>query len=89
VIGRANYAAALVDGTRVGRPGPMDALSLVRLHKERDVVAFYTRLLLGTEPAPAWRDRLTAGMARNLQGEDEASRRAVALLLALPEAQLG
>jgi hypothetical protein len=89
VIGRANYAAALVGGTRVGRPGPMDALSLARLHNERDVFAFYTRLLLGTEPAPAWRDRLTAGMGPNLQGEDEASRRTVALLLALPEAQLG
>src|SRR5262249_28904270 len=32
VIGRANYAAALVDGGRVGRPGPMDALALARRH---------------------------------------------------------
>ncbi len=51
ILGRANFAAGLVDGQRIGRPGPMDALALARLHGENDVVAFYTRLLLGTEPA--------------------------------------
>src|SRR5262249_33320257 len=30
LVGRANYAAALVEGRRVGRPGPMDALGLAR-----------------------------------------------------------
>ena len=58
VIGRANYAAALLDGTRVGRPGPMDVLALARRHAGKiDVIAFYTRLLLGTKPTPAWRAR--------------------------------
>ena len=88
VIGRANYAAALVEGTRVGRPGPMDALALAQRHGEKDVIAFYTRLLLGTEPAPAWRARLRAGVTPNAQDEAETARRTVALILAMPEAQL-
>jgi uncharacterized protein (DUF1800 family) len=88
VIGRANYAAALVEGTRVGRPGPMDALDLVRRNGEKELIAFYTRLLLGTEPAPAWRARLMTGIDPKVQDEAEAARRTVALILAMPEAQL-
>jgi uncharacterized protein (DUF1800 family) len=88
LIGRANYAASLVDGTRVGRPTAMDALALPRRHGEKDVVAFYTLLLLGTEPAPAWRARLAAGMEAKGLEEAERARRMVALMLAIPEAQL-
>jgi uncharacterized protein (DUF1800 family) len=87
VLGRTNYAAALVYGRRVGRPGPLDALALARRHNEKDIVAFATRLLLGTEPAPAWRARLAAGIDKNTD-RAEAARRTVALILALPEAQL-
>jgi uncharacterized protein (DUF1800 family) len=88
LIGRANYAAALVGGTRVGRPGPMGVLALARRHDEKDVVALATRLLLGTEPAPAWRERLAAGGDPKVSDEAEAARRMVALILACPEAQL-
>jgi uncharacterized protein (DUF1800 family) len=88
VIGRANYAAALVDGRRVGRPEPMDALDLVRRFGDADVMAFYTRLLLGAEPTPAWRERLTAALDPTVKEEGHA-RRMVALVLAMPEAQLG
>jgi uncharacterized protein (DUF1800 family) len=86
VIGRANYAAALVDGKRVGRPEPLDAVALARRHGEKDVVAFYTRLLLGVEPTPAWRARLTAAVGR--QPAEEAARRTAALILTMPEAQV-
>jgi hypothetical protein len=88
VIGRANYAAALIDGRRVGRPGPMDALGLARRHGEKDIVAFYTRLLLGTEPTPAWRQQLAAAVDPALRDEAEAARRTAALILAMPEAQI-
>jgi uncharacterized protein (DUF1800 family) len=88
VLGRANYAAALVEGTRVGRPGPMDALALARRHGESDAVAFYTRLLLGAEPGPAWRARLAAAIDPRVSDQAEAARRTVALILAMPEAQL-
>ncbi|HJT78309.1 MAG TPA: DUF1800 domain-containing protein [Gemmataceae bacterium] len=40
LVGRANYAAALIEGVRVGRPGPMDALGLARQHGEGRPVAF-------------------------------------------------
>jgi hypothetical protein len=88
LIGRANYAAALVDGRRVGRPQPMDVLALAGRHGEKDVVGFATRLLLGVEPTPAWRARLEAGVDAKGTDDAEAARRTVALILAVPEAQL-
>jgi uncharacterized protein (DUF1800 family) len=89
LVGRANYAAALIDGRRVGRPGPMNAQGLARRHGEANVVAFYTRLLLGTEPTPAWRDRLTAALGAKAADEGQSARRLAGLILAMPEAQLG
>jgi hypothetical protein len=88
LVGRANYAAALVGGKPVGRPGPTDALALARRHGEKDVVTFATRLLLGADSAPAWRARLTAALDPNTTDEDERARRLIALILAMPEAQL-
>jgi uncharacterized protein (DUF1800 family) len=88
LLGRANYAAALLDGTRVGRPGPMDTPALAARYGEKDAAAFYTRLLLGTEPSPAWRVRLAAGVAGKATEEAESARRTVALILAMPEAQV-
>jgi uncharacterized protein (DUF1800 family) len=92
LIGRANFAAALVDGPKVGRPAPLDALALAERHghgRDRDGVAtFCARLLLGVEPTRGWRPRLTAALAPTTADEAEAGRRIVALTLALPEAQL-
>ena len=88
LVGRANYASALIEGERVGRPSPMDALALARRHGEADPVAFYTRLLLGAEPSPAWRDRLAAALGPKATDEGMAARRVAALVLALPESQL-
>jgi uncharacterized protein (DUF1800 family) len=87
LIGRANYAAALVDGQGVGRSGSLGARVLAGRYGEKDIVAFFTRLLLGTEPAPAWRARLAAGAAKG-RDEAETARRTVALILALQEAQV-
>jgi uncharacterized protein (DUF1800 family) len=91
VIGRANYAAALVEGKRVGRPGPMDAPALARRHeagKDLDsAVGFYTHLLLGIEPSAAWRDRLRRALPDGTP-KPETVRRAVILVLASPEYQL-
>jgi hypothetical protein len=91
VIGRANYAAALIDGRSVGRPGPLDALALARRFTRGDgldsILAFYTKLLLGVEPTVAWRARLTRAVGPNLT-DGEAAQRLVALILATPEAQL-
>ena len=77
VIGRANYAAALMDGPGVGRP-PAEVLALARRHGDANVVAFATRLLIGTDPR----------LDRPAEASEEGARRAVALILSMPEAQL-
>jgi uncharacterized protein (DUF1800 family) len=92
LVARANYAAAIVDGPKMGRPGPMDALGLARRHGQgtsrEDVVAFYTRLLLGVEPTAAWRARLAEGLGPPAADDAGFARHVVSLILALPEAQL-
>src|SRR5207248_6974670 len=74
LIGRANCAAALVDGARVGRPGPMDALALARRHghgkDHADLITFCTKLLVGVEPSAAWRERLDKALGKEAEGAD-------------------
>jgi uncharacterized protein (DUF1800 family) len=92
VIGRANYAAALVEGVRVGRPGPLHAVALARRHgqaKDREtMIRFYANLLLGVDPPAPWFDRLTAALGSDKEGKPQTMCKAVALILAMPEAQL-
>jgi hypothetical protein len=92
LVGRDNYAAALVEGELWGEPRPFDALGLARRHgRGRDfetALGFYAELLLGAGLRPAWRDWVRAALGPRF-GRPEALRRAVALLLVLPEAQLG
>jgi uncharacterized protein (DUF1800 family) len=92
MIGRANFAAALVSGG-LNRDGkPFDALGLARRHGRADdldsILAWYGELLLGAPPARPWRDRLLAALGPRPTAEPAAARRALALLLASPEAQL-
>jgi hypothetical protein len=93
VTGRANYASALVEGVRVGRPGPMDAVTLAQRHghsRDRDsLVAFYMNLLLGREQSSEGSDRLAQAFAPGNDSDPVWSRKAVAVILAMPEAQLG
>ena len=93
MIGRANYAAALVEGVYVGRPGPMDAVALAQRHghgtDRATMIGFYTKLLLGVEPSAAWTERLAAALGPGQDARPETIRKAVALILAMPEAQLG
>ena len=92
VVGRANYAAALVGGDKVGRL-PFDALPLAHQHGRGrdldDLLTFFGELLLGTSPTPAWRARLAAALERKRGTDADTARRAVAVILASPEAQLG
>jgi hypothetical protein len=66
----------------------MDALALARRHGEKDIVSFATRLLLGADPSLAWRARLARGADPKRTTADEAARRTIALILAMPEAQV-
>jgi uncharacterized protein (DUF1800 family) len=92
LLGRARYALALVAGKDVGRTSPLDALALARKHghaKDRQsAVAFYTRLLIGTEPSPEWNRRLEAALGAGAGPDPDVLRKAVAVILSSPEAQL-
>ena len=93
MIGRANYASALVDGIRLGRPSPMDGIGLAKRHGcsvDRDaIIDFYAKLILGATPSGEWTARLMHSFGPGSDSDPEWSRKAVALILALPEAQLG
>ncbi|SIO28302.1 Uncharacterized conserved protein, DUF1800 family [Singulisphaera sp. GP187] len=93
LIGRANYASALVEGRGIGRPQPLDVLALA----ERDgrgqgrdaLIAHVAKRLFGAEPSAKWHDQIAAGLGPPSAWGPESARRAVALILSCPEAQLG
>jgi len=91
-IGRARFAADLVAGRPVGLLEPVDAQSLAARHGRDgglgDQVAFFAELFTGIAPSPGWRDRIVEVVSRSRADKPEAARRAVALILASPEAQL-
>jgi uncharacterized protein (DUF1800 family) len=92
LIGRANFAAALVGGKLQQDPAPLDALGLARRHGRADrldtLLTFYAELLLGGVPSPRWRQRLLAGLGDRPTLDADTARRIVILVLASPEAQL-
>jgi len=89
LIGRANFAAALVEGRGVGRDAVFEPISLAdRFRKGRnrsETISFFVELLLGREPDAHWVDQVIA----KTDWKEDAARRAVAQLLSTPEAQLG
>jgi uncharacterized protein (DUF1800 family) len=92
MIGRANYAAALVTGGLNRGGEPVDALGLSRRHGRAtdldSILAWYGELLLGAPPAGPWRDRLLTAAGSRPTAQPDIARRALALLLASPESQL-
>jgi uncharacterized protein (DUF1800 family) len=92
MIGRAQYAAALVGGGLSHRRQPFDGRALAQRHGRGNdleaILTFYTELLRGTPPGPAERDGLLVCLGPKATAEPETVRRAVALILAAPEAQL-
>jgi uncharacterized protein (DUF1800 family) len=89
MIGRANYAAALVNGTLTLPPQPFDALALAKRHGRGgdlgELIAFYGDLLLtGSRPD----DRIADALGARTALTPQTARRAVILILASPEAQL-
>jgi uncharacterized protein (DUF1800 family) len=86
LIGRANYAAALVGGSGVGSIPPLDAITLADREGGGDALVAASRLLLARDPEPSWHERIVSeiGPVRNA----DTARRAVTIALASPEAQL-
>ena len=91
LIGRANYAAALVEGQPVGLTAPLDAGSLatrqVRSSDAEGIAEATSRLVLGVPLNPQSRARVI----RTIGGKssDASNRLAATTILASPEAQLG
>jgi uncharacterized protein (DUF1800 family) len=92
IIGRANYAAALVGGELSTRSVPLDGLALARRHGRGrdldDVLAFYAELLTGASPDAAWGRRLRAALGPQAGLDAKTTAAAVALTVASPEVQL-
>jgi uncharacterized protein (DUF1800 family) len=89
IIGRTKFAGALADGYQIGLPGPIAAAALAagqgRGTSCDDVLDATAALLLGVALSPDRRRRLRNALGGRLS---DAKRRAVALVLASPEAQL-
>jgi len=83
MITRANFVAALVDGTNAGRPKAYDPAELAKKYggstDANALITFHGRLLLGGDPNAGLTARLAKGMDRKM----------VSLLLSAPEYQLG
>jgi uncharacterized protein (DUF1800 family) len=92
IVGRANYAAALVAGEVSARPAPLDGLALARRHGRgrdlEDLLAFVSELLTGAPPDAAWRKRLLTALGPKATLEPDTVRAAVALIVASPEVQM-
>jgi uncharacterized protein (DUF1800 family) len=87
MIARVNFATALVAGHELGLGGPPDVLRLTGGETKLDrVVLSLVELLLGGDPGAAWRKPvLEAAEGGALV---ESARRATAIILSSPEAQL-
>jgi uncharacterized protein (DUF1800 family) len=92
IIGRANYAAALVEGELSARIVPLDVLALAEKHQRgrdlEDILAFSAELLTGGPPGADWLKRLLAALGPKVKREPKVARAAVALVVASPEVQL-
>jgi hypothetical protein len=92
VIGRANYAAALVQGQLWTRPVAVDAIALAERHGRGrdldDLVSFAAELLTGSPPAAGWRKRVSTALGLKAKLGTDSARAALALVAASPEVQL-
>jgi uncharacterized protein (DUF1800 family) len=92
IIGRANYAAALVEGQLWVRPVRLDGIALARKHGRggdlEQILMFCGELLTGAPPGPAWRKRLLSTLGARAKLDPDTVRTGMALLAASPEVQL-
>lgn len=92
IIGRANYAAALVKGELSARSVPLDGLALAQRHgRGSDLDEFLTfggELLTGAPPDTAWRKRLRTAFGPKAVLDARTTTVALALMAASPEVQL-
>jgi uncharacterized protein (DUF1800 family) len=92
IIGRANYAAALVQGRVWTRPVGLDGIALAERHGRgrdlEDILTFCAELLTGTPPEANWRERLVTALGPKAELTAATVRTGIALVVASPEFQL-
>jgi len=92
IIGRANYATALVEGQLWTRPVAFDCLGLASRHNRGgdldDLLAFAAELLTGAPPDAVWRRRLLGALGPKAKRTPEAARAGLALVAASPNVQM-
>jgi Protein of unknown function (DUF1800) len=94
LIGRSNFAAALAEGRGIGRALPLDPMTLAQRHGRgrdgTDAVRFCAQVLTGVAPDDRSLERLRpASSTKTSVWDREATRGAVARLIAAPESQIG
>jgi uncharacterized protein (DUF1800 family) len=92
IIGRANYAAALLEGRLSTSGVPLDGLALAKRHGRandlHELLTFGAELLTGAPTEEAWHKRLFAALGPKAQLEPRTVRAAISLLVASPEVQM-
>ncbi|AGA31156.1 DUF1800 domain-containing protein [Singulisphaera acidiphila] len=93
LIARANFATTLMAGREFGLHEPPDILRATGQDIDQTasldrVIETLTELLLGYDPGPAWRKPIAATAGEGSGSIAESARRAVALILSSPEAQV-
>jgi uncharacterized protein (DUF1800 family) len=92
IIGRANYAAELVEGGLWVRDVRLDGIALAQKHGRggelEQILTFYAELLTGASPEPAWRKRLLTALGTKAKLSPKTARAGIALVVASPEVQL-
>jgi uncharacterized protein (DUF1800 family) len=92
IIGRANYAAALLAGRLWTSHAPLDGIALAKRHDRGrdlgDLLTFCTELLTGAPPDAAWHKRVLAALGPRARLDADAARAGIALIVALPEVQM-
>jgi uncharacterized protein (DUF1800 family) len=92
IIGRANYAAALVEGELAVRNVKFDAIALAEAHGRgrdlEDILTFAAELLTGVPPNGKRLKQLVAALGPNAKLEAATARAGFALVAASPEVQM-
>jgi uncharacterized protein (DUF1800 family) len=92
IIGRSNYAVALVEGKLSPEPVRVDTIALAKKHGRgrdlEDYLTFFMELLTGIPSSNDWLDRLLVSLGPKAKLSPDIARAALALIVASPQVQM-